>query len=498
MALPESIPAVTVTGRYLAPDGTPLTGQVVWRAPALITFPAADVMLSGPVTAPLDATGAFAVRLPATDAPGMSPTGWAWTVTEQLTGVPSNRSYSVLLPAAEPLVDIADKAPTDPTTPNYVPVNGKSAYEVARAEGYTGTVTQWLDSLRGPTGPTGPQGSTGPQGPAGPTGPAGPQGAPGVVQSVNGKSTAAVTLNAADVGALPVTGGRVDGGNLQLNTATVDYKGISFTTADVNRWVYQVDNAAEGTGDTGSNFELSAWTNAGGWKHTVLYGDRSTGNLGVGTTALTPGAKLTVNGAAALKNMTAPAAQSGAVIAYAEGGVFKVVQPSGTRISLIAAEAAGTAVLLTGNQTIGGNKTFSGNVTIQGVGQTQAIVKAADTSRTSTVTVTADNHLTLPVAANATYTVEAVVAWVNGGGGFRANWATPTGASMVWTDNDGGSAAAPGTELTFSTTTGTTLKGALVVGATAGSLTLRWAQNTSNATATTLRGGCYLRLDRIA
>src|SRR4249919_946626 len=102
--LPDSIPTVTVTGRYLFPDGTPLSGTVVFRAPALITFGSADVMLSGPVTAPLDSSGEFRVTLPATDAPGMNPTDWAYTVSEQLTGVARNRTYSMLLPQSVPTV----------------------------------------------------------------------------------------------------------------------------------------------------------------------------------------------------------------------------------------------------------------------------------------------------------------------------------------------------------------------------------------------------------
>ena len=42
---------------------------------------------------------------------------------------------------------------------------GKSAYEIAVAEGFEGTLTQWLESLVGPQGETGPRGETGPQGP---------------------------------------------------------------------------------------------------------------------------------------------------------------------------------------------------------------------------------------------------------------------------------------------------------------------------------------------
>ncbi|MFI0736404.1 phage tail protein [Streptomyces sp. NPDC021225] len=242
--LPESIPTVKVTGRYLDPSGKPLSGQVVWRAPALLTFAEADVMLSGPVTAPLDTNGTFAVVLPATDAPDMDPTGWAYTVTEQLTGVSSNRSYNVLLPAAKPEVDLADLAPTDPTTPNYVPVQGESAYEVAVADGYTGTVTQWLASLVGPAGPKGDTGPQGPEGddayevavaggytgsraqwlasligPKGDKGDQGTQGPPGVVQSVNGISAAAVTLTAANVGAIPSTAAGAANGVAQLDAS---------------------------------------------------------------------------------------------------------------------------------------------------------------------------------------------------------------------------------------------------------------------------------------
>lgn len=83
--------------------------------------------------------------------------------------------------------------------------DGASAYQVAVNNGFTGTETEWLASLKGPkgdTGATGPQGpkgdkgdtgatgakgdtgATGPQGPKGDkgdTGPQGPAGEPGVV-----------------------------------------------------------------------------------------------------------------------------------------------------------------------------------------------------------------------------------------------------------------------------------------------------------------------------
>ncbi|MFG2226938.1 hypothetical protein [Streptomyces sp. NPDC048644] len=237
--LPEGIPTITVTGRYLSPDGRPLSGSVTFRAPAQLTFPAADVIVGGPVVAQLDAQGQISAVLPATDAPGMIPDGWSYTVTESLSGIPAGRSYQILLPAETPEVDLADVAPTDPAKPNYVAVRGDSAYEVAVAAGFEGTVADRLGSLvgapgpRGETGPAGPRGEQGPTGadstvpgPPGETGPRGepgPQGdrgtpgppgadgvpgadgrdgAPGLVQSVNGHAAAEITLAAADIGAL--------------------------------------------------------------------------------------------------------------------------------------------------------------------------------------------------------------------------------------------------------------------------------------------------------
>lgn len=80
--------------------------------------------------------------------------------------------------------------------------DGASAYQVAVNNGFTGTETEWLASLKGEKGDIGPKGATGatgPQGPkgdkgdtgatgpqglkgdAGPQGPQGPAGEPGVV-----------------------------------------------------------------------------------------------------------------------------------------------------------------------------------------------------------------------------------------------------------------------------------------------------------------------------
>lgn len=63
-------------------------------------------------------------------------------------------------------------------------LNGASAYEIAVADGFVGTESEWLASLvgaEGPMGPAGPTGATGPEGPAGPAGADGADGADGAV-----------------------------------------------------------------------------------------------------------------------------------------------------------------------------------------------------------------------------------------------------------------------------------------------------------------------------
>ncbi|MFE1071006.1 hypothetical protein ACFW5W_07220 [Streptomyces sp. NPDC058783] len=310
--LPDGIPTVTVTGRYLSlnDDGQPLTGQVIFRAPSLITFPDYDVILGGPVTAPLDASGAFRVELPATDAPGMNPSGWSYQVAEQLAGVPMNRVYSVLLPSDVPAVDIADIAPTDPTTPTYVAVRGDSAYEVAVDNGFVGTEAEWLASLVGPQGAQGEQGPQGVQGEQGPQGVKGDQGAPGVVQSVNGKSAAAVVLGADDVGAFPAAGGTVTGATTIQPTS-----GNPLT--------------AFGSSDPATYFRVTAeghpYSNS---LRPTLY------NVGIGdTSAPFAGGKFVLG----IKNRSVPPSgiPADGLVAYAESGKLKILQGDGVVVSVV-------------------------------------------------------------------------------------------------------------------------------------------------------------------
>ncbi|MET8691735.1 hypothetical protein ABZV65_04215 [Streptomyces bauhiniae] len=444
MPLPSEIPTVRVTGTYLGPGGRPLKGTITFTGPPMLKFPESDVFLAGPVVGTLDEAGHLidpdgnlGVTLPATDAPDMTPTGWAYTVKVALTGVVGTSTYALLLPAATPdgKIDLADVAPVDPTTPNYVPVPGPSAYDLAVALGFTGNEAAWLASLVGAVGPagsSGPAGAAGAQGPKGDPGAAGTpgaQGAPGVVQSVNGISQAAITLAAADVGALAsALRGAANG------VASLDGSGL-VPVAQIPALSAYVTTASRGVAS--------------------------------GVATLDTNGKLT-----AAQKAAYTAAEVGALATTARGAANGVASlDSGGRVPVAQTPLAG---------------------------QVAGVVKTADTSATSTTTVTSDPHLSLAVAANAVYDVELVAVWSNGGGGMRISWAGPSGASMVWTDNDSVGAPLIGTQVTFNATTGTTIKGTLVTGSTAGTLAVQWAQNSSNAAATVLKAGCGLKVTRIS
>ncbi|MGW0530667.1 hypothetical protein [Streptomyces sp. NPDC003032] len=160
----------------------------------------------------------------------------------------------------------------------------------------------------------------------------------GSVDSVNGHLGPNIVLASGDVGALSKSGGQIDNGSLSLNTtAGPGERTFAFKTAGANRWAVNVSDAAESGGDAGSNFELSNWTDAGARKSPVLFASRLTGNVGVGTNSLA--ARLTVNGAVALRNVTgAPAASSGTAIVYSEAGQLKVVQSDGKRHTIGSAD----------------------------------------------------------------------------------------------------------------------------------------------------------------
>ncbi|MCY0926225.1 SGNH/GDSL hydrolase family protein [Streptomyces sp. H27-H1] len=198
MPFPPGVATVTLTGRYCHPDGTPINGTVTFAAPSLLTISGADTIATGSVMVTL-VDGQFSVVLIATDNPSAQPTDWLYNVTERLQDV-SSRSYAIALPQATPLVNLADIAPANPASGNYVPVigppgtPGKTILSGTGAPGvgvgiagdfYIDTAT-W--NIYGPKSGTWPAGV--------------PLAGSGLVSAVNGM-TGSVSLNAGHVGADP-------------------------------------------------------------------------------------------------------------------------------------------------------------------------------------------------------------------------------------------------------------------------------------------------------
>lgn len=145
------INTVTVTGKFLAPDGvTPLGGVVKFYVPAMVSLPDNDLFVDGVSNNTLDASGSFTATLIATDNSNINPSGWYYEVVEKTTA--RTRRYSIALPSSPSVVNLADIAQMDPAKGTYV-------------------------AVAGPAGPQGPQGIQGVKGDTGPQGPAGGGGA---------------------------------------------------------------------------------------------------------------------------------------------------------------------------------------------------------------------------------------------------------------------------------------------------------------------------------
>lgn len=138
--------------------------------------------------------------------------------------------------------------------------------------------------------------------------------------------------------------------------------------------------------------------------------------------------------------------------------------------------------------------------------------KVADTSRSSTTTLTADPDLTVSVLANAVYVVDLYVSHTyDAAADFKFSWSGPAGATMTnwtadWRTTDGaevsGSFATLGAVVPITSASGSLSQpiwahGVLVVGSPSGTFAWTWAQNTSSANPATVRAGSLLRLERI-
>lgn len=118
MPLPENLATVTVTATYEEADGSLASGGSVTFDPArLLMASQGKVIFGRPATAVI-VNGQIAVTLPATDNTDLNPTGFTYTVTENVAGWPA-RVYQIELPASlSPTVDLSELSPAaDPPPP---------------------------------------------------------------------------------------------------------------------------------------------------------------------------------------------------------------------------------------------------------------------------------------------------------------------------------------------------------------------------------------------
>ena len=133
-------------------------------------------------------------------------------------------------------------------------------------------------------------------------------------------------------------------------------------------------------------------------------------------------------------------------------------------------------------------------------------IKPSDTARSSTTTAAADPHLVAPLAANRKYVFEIVAYCIgNAAGDLKIQISTPAGATLVYSwqrmGSTDGEVKNDGTDSGTISMTGTSwpsqaeavvISGEVTVSSTAGDLELKWAQATSNATATTIKAGSFM------
>jgi len=136
-------------------------------------------------------------------------------------------------------------------------------------------------------------------------------------------------------------------------------------------------------------------------------------------------------------------------------------------------------------------------------------IKVSDTTRSSTTTFADDPDLTVPVAANINYYVDAMLLYDTAATPLiKFQLTVPSGATRYWVFNGlATSVTATGDGVVrlsdkvnalgtagAGSITGAPLRGTVLNGSTAGFATLQWAQNVSNAANTILKAGSWLRL----
>lgn len=199
-------------------------------------------------------------------------------------------------------------------------------------------------------------------------------------------------------------------------------------------------------------------------------------------------------------------------------GAYGITTSSGISMAAgtLTLAAASRGLDATGTGVTAATGTFTSSVTAQqffGIGVTTAAIKPADTSRSATVALADDPHLAIPIGANETYAIFGMFksSSTSATPDIKIAFTVPAGAAMdiIYHSNGGtlttfASAAlrdsgqpSPPIAIGASIINLIMFQGTVVNGSTPGFLKMQWAQNTSNATATTVTAGSYIAGTRI-
>jgi hypothetical protein len=125
----------TVTATYKRADNvSPASGWVTFTPNTTLQAALQSAMYPAePVRATLDATGHISVTLICTDSTDVSPSGWAYTVAEQIAG--AYRSYSVFIASGAGSLDLSGVAPLQPAPASVLYVLSSAVGQVGGTAG---------------------------------------------------------------------------------------------------------------------------------------------------------------------------------------------------------------------------------------------------------------------------------------------------------------------------------------------------------------------------
>lgn len=123
-----------IVGRHVYADGTPIVGAFVEVTPSVALTQNGDALMWDRLGVPIktNSSGAYRVRVPASDDPAHDPHGVTYLVRVLEGHQPISEVHGVFVPAGQ-TVQMADLTPRDPTAPTYAAQVTAAQFDALRA-----------------------------------------------------------------------------------------------------------------------------------------------------------------------------------------------------------------------------------------------------------------------------------------------------------------------------------------------------------------------------